>query len=85
MLGFLIGKLANRVRLPEITGYIVAGLLAGEAFLGVIPHEMDEGLGLVTEVALGLIAITIGAALLTSFLLLPTLLIQIEGKDGRLV
>ncbi|MCG8481273.1 MAG: cation:proton antiporter, partial [Spirochaetales bacterium] len=60
LLGFLIGKLANRVRLPEITGYIVAGLLAGEAFLGVIPHEMDEGLGLVTEVALGLIAITIG-------------------------
>ncbi len=60
LLGFLIGKLANRVRLPEITGYIVAGLLAGESILGVIPHEIDEGLGLVTEVALGLIAITIG-------------------------
>ena len=60
LLGFLIGKLANRVGLPEITGYIVAGLLVGEAFLGVIPPHMGEGLGLVTEVALGLIAITIG-------------------------
>ena len=60
LLGFLIGKLSNRVGLPEITGYIVAGLLVGEAFLGVIPPHMGEGLGLVTEVALGLIAITIG-------------------------
>lgn len=60
LLGFLIGKLANRVKLPEITGYIVAGLLVGDSFLGVIPHHMGEGLGLVTEVALGMIAITIG-------------------------
>lgn len=60
LLGFLIGKVANRVKLPEITGYIVAGLLVGDSFLGVIPHHMGEGLGLVTEVALGMIAITIG-------------------------
>lgn len=60
LLGYLIGKVANRVRLPEITGYIVAGLLVGESFLGFIPPHMGEGLGLVTEVALGLIAITIG-------------------------
>ncbi|MFP4153488.1 MAG: cation:proton antiporter [Alkalispirochaeta sp.] len=60
LLGYVIGKLANRVRLPEITGYIVAGLLVGESFLGVIPHHMGEGLGLVTEVALGMIALTIG-------------------------
>ena len=60
LFGFLIGKIANRIGLPEITGYIVAGLVIGEAFLGVIPPHMDEGLGLVTEVALGLIAVTIG-------------------------
>lgn len=60
LLGYLVGKLVNRVGLPEITGYIIAGLLVGESLLGVIPPHMGEGLGLVTEVALGLIALTIG-------------------------
>ena len=60
LLGYLIGKIANRVGLPEVTGYIVAGLLVGESFLGLIPRHMGESLGLVTEVALGMIAITIG-------------------------
>ncbi len=60
LLGFLAGKLVSRIGLPEITGFIVAGLLIGESFLGLVPHHMDEGLGLITEVALGLIALTIG-------------------------
>jgi Kef-type K+ transport system membrane component KefB len=60
LLGFLIGKIVNRIKLPEITGYIISGLLVGDSFLGLIPHHMGEGLGLVTEVALGMIAITIG-------------------------
>lgn len=60
LLGFLIGKLVNKIGLPEITGFIIAGLIVGEAFLGFVPRHMDEGLSLVTEVALGLIAITIG-------------------------
>ncbi len=60
LVGYLIGKVADRIKLPEITGYIVAGILVGESALGFIPHEMGEDLKLVTEVALGLIAITIG-------------------------
>lgn len=60
LVGFLIGKVAGRIGLPDITGYIIAGLLVGEPFLGLIPHEMGSGLSLVTEVALGLIALTIG-------------------------
>ncbi|MCD4650420.1 MAG: cation:proton antiporter, partial [Candidatus Cloacimonetes bacterium] len=58
--GYIIGKLAGRVKLPEITGFIVAGLLLGDSVMGVIPHHMNESLGIVTEVALGLIALTIG-------------------------
>lgn len=60
LLGFIAGKLVNRIGLPEITGFIIAGLVVGEAFLGFVPRHMDEGLSLVTEVALGLIALTIG-------------------------
>ncbi len=53
-------------------------LIVGFAVLSLSPIETNSLFGL-------MIAITIGAALLTSFLLLPTLLIQIEGEEGRLV
>jgi Kef-type K+ transport system membrane component KefB len=60
MVGYGLGKLASRVNLPEITGFILAGILMGDTVTGIIPHHMGQDLRLVTEVALGLIAITIG-------------------------
>jgi Kef-type K+ transport system membrane component KefB len=58
--GYLIGKLAERVRLPPITGYLVAGLFLGESLTGIIHAHMAQSLQTVTEVALGIVAITIG-------------------------
>ncbi len=60
ILGYFLGKLAARIKLPEITGYIIAGLVLGDAVLGLVHHEMSESLQIVTDVALGLIALTIG-------------------------
>ena len=60
ILGYFLGKLMARIHLPEITGYIIAGLILGDAALGIIHHEMSESLQIVTDVALGLIALTIG-------------------------
>lgn len=56
--GYFLGKLADKIKLPEITGYIISGLLMGEAVFGIIPHDTD--LSIVTDVALALIALTIG-------------------------
>ncbi|MBD3317558.1 MAG: hypothetical protein GF344_17345 [Chitinivibrionales bacterium] len=61
MVGYALGKIAALVKLPEITGYIIAGLLVGEAALGIVPQHMSESFKLVTDVALGLIALTIGS------------------------
>lgn len=61
MIGYALGKLAARLSLPEITGFILAGLLMGESVTGIIPRHMGEDLRIVTEVALSLIAITIGS------------------------
>lgn len=58
--GYLIGKLVSRIKLPEITGFIIAGLLMGDSITGIVPHHMGENLKIITEVALGLIALTIG-------------------------
>ncbi|MBB6482054.1 cation:proton antiporter [Spirochaeta isovalerica] len=56
--GYFLGKLADKVKLPEITGYIISGLLMGDAVFQMIPH--DSELTIVTDVALALIALTIG-------------------------
>ncbi|MCF7941647.1 MAG: cation:proton antiporter [Spirochaetia bacterium] len=58
--GYIMGRLVVRVRLPEITGYIFAGLIMGDTVTGIIHPEMGESLKFVTDVALGLIALTIG-------------------------
>ena len=58
--GYYLGRLAGVIKLPEITGYIFAGLLVGKSFLHIVPHEVEESLGIFTQIALGLIALTIG-------------------------
>ncbi len=60
VIGYLIGKLAVKIHLPEITGYILAGLLLGDAVTGVVPYEMHDSLKFVTDLAFGLIALTMG-------------------------
>ena len=58
--GWIIGNIAAKVKLPHITGYIIAGIVVSESVLGVFPHHMGEGFSIITEIALGIIAITIG-------------------------
>lgn len=61
LVGYLTGILAGKVRLPEITGFILAGVLVGESVLGIVPLRMTGSMKVITEVALGLIALTIGS------------------------
>ncbi len=59
--GYYLGRACALIRLPEITGYIFAGLLLGDSVLGIVPAPMSASMAVVTEVALGLIALTIGS------------------------
>lgn len=61
LIGYLTGILAGKVGLPEITGFILAGVIVGESVLGIVPLRMTASMKVVTEVALGLIALTIGS------------------------
>ena len=58
--GYAFGRLCQLLRLPTITGYIVAGLLVSDSVVGIIDHHTVESLAPITEVALSFIAITIG-------------------------
>ena len=57
----LAGHLVKFVRVPEVTGYILAGVAVGPSFLGWITHENLASLEVFSEVALGLILFSIGA------------------------
>lgn len=57
----LAGHLVKFVRVPEVTGYILAGVAVGPSFLGWITHENLASLEVFSEVALGLILFSIGS------------------------
>jgi Kef-type K+ transport system membrane component KefB len=67
--GFLVlaaytsGELAKLVRLPKITGYLVAGLLFGPAVMGIVTPEAVTELEPVSRLAVALIAFLAGAEL----------------------
>ncbi len=61
--GFVMGKLAALIRLPEISGYIIAGLAVNSFTSGIVNQEMNVSLHVVTEVAIGFLALTIGGEL----------------------
>lgn len=58
--GVLAGGLAQRLRLPSITGFLVFGVLAGPHALALETARDAELLRLFEELALGLIALTAG-------------------------
>ena len=65
--GLLFGKVAKYLRLPNVTGYLVGGLLIGPSILNLIPEESLVSLELVSAVALGFIAFSIGNEMKISY------------------
>ncbi len=58
---YFMGRLAEKVRLPAITGFILAGLLLGSSCMGLVHRDLDETLAPITEIALAIIAMVIGS------------------------
>ena len=61
MAALTAGHLAQLVRLPEVTGYLAIGMVIGPAALDLITHDNLNALGILSEVALGLILFNIGS------------------------
>lgn len=62
-LGMIGGAIAKRLRLPSITGQIVAGLVIGKVGFDLFGEEDLHALQPLTHFALGLMAVTVGAHL----------------------
>ena len=60
LFALLVGHLVKFARIPEVTGYLVAGMVVGPSALGWVTHENLQALHVFSEVGLGLILFSIG-------------------------
>lgn len=60
--GLILNRIVKKINLPNVTGYLLAGLIAGPYVLNLIPSDAVEQMGIITNVALGFIAFSIGGS-----------------------
>jgi Kef-type K+ transport system membrane component KefB len=64
--GFIFGELANKIKLPKVTGYIVAGILLSPDIASFVPESFVKHTDIVTNISLGIITFSVGGTLLIS-------------------
>ena len=60
ILGLLSTRLMKVIGLPNVTGYLVVGLIIGPYMLGIIDKPSLESMSIISSLALGFIAFSIG-------------------------
>jgi Kef-type K+ transport system membrane component KefB len=63
ILGFVFGRLLNLIKFPRVTGYIIAGIIFGPSLLKIFSENSLIQLNFIPQLALGIIALVIGAGL----------------------
>lgn len=61
--GLGAGSLAKRFKIPSVTGYILCGLILGPSVFNLISSEVYYSLSFVNELALGMLALSVGTEL----------------------
>ncbi|WP_129597918.1 cation:proton antiporter [Anaerophilus nitritogenes] len=63
IVGILFGKFMNKLKVPAVAGYIIAGLLLGKSGFNLVNYTIIEQLSFLSDFALGIIAFNIGSEL----------------------
>lgn len=88
-LALISSKIMKLIHFPDVTGYLLIGLLVGPYCLNLIPSEFVENISLLSEIALGFIALSIGAEFKLSFLKkvgkAPVIIAILEGVMAVIV
>ncbi|MDO4271269.1 MAG: cation:proton antiporter [Eubacteriales bacterium] len=58
--GFLVTRITKRLHLPNVSGFILAGILIGPHLLHLVPDDMIDRMGFVSDIALAFIAFSVG-------------------------
>lgn len=61
--GLMVGKLMNRFKIPLVAGYVLAGLILGQSFIGLLNGKFLNETSFIGDLALGFIAFSIGEEL----------------------
>ncbi len=64
--GFIFGELAKLVKLPKVTGYIIAGIVLNPDIFHIVPQGFTAHTDFVTNIALSFITFSVGGTLLGS-------------------
>jgi len=68
VLGATSQWLSPKLHIPRVVGYLLLGLLIGPEVLGLIPREFVDNSYIITDLALSIIAVLVGATLRVSSL-----------------
>lgn len=66
--GLLCGRLVKLIKLPNVTGYLIAGLVLGPYVTKFIPQQTVNDFNVISDMALAFIAFTIGCGFKRSYL-----------------
>jgi Kef-type K+ transport system membrane component KefB len=66
LLGLLAERLIQKIKLPTVTAFIIAGILLGPSLLNLINPQLIGSSGLISNIALGIIAFSLGESFLFS-------------------
>ena len=58
--GFLMTRITKRLKLPNVTAYILAGIILGPFCLNLVPGKVIEGMSFIADIALAFIAFSTG-------------------------
>ena len=60
MSGFAMTRITKKVKLPNVTAYIVAGILIGPYVFKIVPMSVVSGMNFLSDIALAFIAFSVG-------------------------
>lgn len=64
--GFIFGEIAKKIKLPKVTGYILAGIMLNPNLFSLMPKNFVNHTDLITNISLSIITFSVGGTLLFS-------------------
>ena len=58
--GLLFGRLCKYIKLPNVTGYLIAGLVFGPSLFNIVDQNMIDEFAIISDIALSFIAFSVG-------------------------
>lgn len=87
--GLIFGRIVKLLKLPNVTGYLLAGLLIGPSCFKFLSTDMVSEMELISEIALAFIAFSIGSEFKVSYLkkvgAAPVIIAIFEGLTATLL